>query len=115
VFIASEGDTAAEPAINPFVNEYSLVGELLQELPVPDKFLPDPENEQGIRNNLAFESLTLSPDESVLYVATENTLAQDNEELENRSTNFKFVPWENVAKAFPEPLLSDPTGYNPRD
>lgn len=77
LFIASEGDAAAEPPIDPFVNEYSLTGALLRELPVPDKYLPDPANGRGIRNNLAFESLTLSPAEGFLYVATENALAQD--------------------------------------
>jgi myo-inositol-hexaphosphate 3-phosphohydrolase len=41
-------------------------------------------------------------------------VAEDDEELENRSTNFKFVPWESVANAFPEPLLIDSTSYNPR-
>jgi myo-inositol-hexaphosphate 3-phosphohydrolase len=41
-------------------------------------------------------------------------VAEDDEELENRSTNFKFVPWESVANAFPEPLLVDPTSFNPR-
>jgi myo-inositol-hexaphosphate 3-phosphohydrolase len=41
-------------------------------------------------------------------------LAEDDEEIENRSTNFKFVPWENVANGFPEPLLIAPDGYDPR-
>lgn len=37
----------------------------------------------------------------------------DGEELENNSTNFKYVPWESVATAFESDLLIDP-GYNPR-
>ena len=41
-------------------------------------------------------------------------VVQDDEELENNSTNFKFVPWENVAGAFPRPLMVDPYSYNPR-
>ncbi|EGV27924.1 3-phytase [Thiorhodococcus drewsii AZ1] len=39
---------------------------------------------------------------------------QDEEELENDSTNFKFIPWENVAKSFPEPLIMEPRTYDPR-
>jgi myo-inositol-hexaphosphate 3-phosphohydrolase len=38
----------------------------------------------------------------------------DDEELENNSTNFKYVPWDGVANAFPEPLLIDTSSYNPR-
>ena len=32
---------------------------------------------KGIRNNLAFESLTITPDEKNLFTATENSLIQD--------------------------------------
>ncbi|MEO0490755.1 MAG: phytase, partial [Cyanobacteria bacterium J06659_2] len=40
---------------------------------------------------------------------------EDDEELENNSTNFKLVPWENVAEAFPNPLDIDTTSYDPRN
>lgn len=76
VFISSEGDVEARPQVNPFVNQFSLTGEQLRELPIPNKFLPTT-GEQGIRNNLAFESLAITPDQKFLYTATENALAQD--------------------------------------
>ncbi len=76
LWISSEGD--ANQLINPFVNEFSINGELLDELPVPDKFLPTADQTTGIRNNLAFESLTISPDNRFLYTATENALFQDS-------------------------------------
>jgi len=41
-------------------------------------------------------------------------VAPDDEELENDNTNFKFIPWENVANAFSPPLLIDPAGGDPR-
>ncbi|MBD2771753.1 phytase [Iningainema tapete] len=93
VFISSEGE--ANPAVgrvtNPFINEFSLTtGEQLRSLPVPRKFLPVVQDTNGngivdagdtqvsgIRNNLAFESLTISPDQKTLYTATENALFQD--------------------------------------
>jgi 3-phytase len=75
VFISSEGD--ANNLINPFVNEFSLAGQQFQELPVPAAFLPTADGTSGIRNNLAFESLTLSPNGRYLFTATENALAQD--------------------------------------
>jgi len=73
LYIASEG--VASTGIAPFVNEFSLAGQQLSELPIDAKFLSAAAS--GIRPNLAFESLTLSPDGRYLYTATENALFQD--------------------------------------
>jgi hypothetical protein len=76
IFIASEGDV--KKSVNPFIKEFSLSsGQANTTLPIPDKFLPDPKNQQGIRNNLAFESLTITPNNQSLFTATENALIQD--------------------------------------
>ncbi|MBD2521927.1 esterase-like activity of phytase family protein [Nostoc sp. FACHB-133] len=76
IFISSEGDTAK--LINPFIKEFSLSsGKEITTLPIPNKFLPDKAGKQGIRNNLAFESLTITPDKKNLFTATENALIQD--------------------------------------
>jgi hypothetical protein len=76
VFISSEGDV--RQLINPFIKEFALTsGKFIRELPIPRKFLPDPKGQQGIRNNLAFESLTITPDNQHLFTATENALIQD--------------------------------------
>lgn len=76
VFISSEGDV--RQLINPFIKEFSLSsGKLLTTLSIPQKFLPDKNSQQGIRNNLAFESLTITPDHQHLFTATENALIQD--------------------------------------
>jgi 5'/3'-nucleotidase SurE len=77
LYISSEGD--ANRLIDPFVNQFSLAGEQLSELPVDDKFLPTADQSSGIRNNLAFESLTITPDNRYLYTATENALYQDGD------------------------------------
>lgn len=78
LFVSSEGE--AEPAAgritSPFVNQFSLTGNQLSALPVAGKFLPVP-TESGVRNNLAFESLTITPDQKSLFTATENALVQD--------------------------------------
>ncbi len=42
-------------------------------------------------------------------------LVQDDDELENVNSNFKLVPWENIANAFPTPLNIDTTSYDPRN
>ncbi|MDJ0552975.1 MAG: phytase [Microcoleaceae cyanobacterium MO_207.B10] len=75
LFISSEGNV--NEGIDPFVNLFSLTGEQLNELTIPDKFLPNEDGTQGIRNNLAFESLTITPNQRYLYTATENSLVQD--------------------------------------
>jgi hypothetical protein len=76
VFISSEGD--AKKLVNPFIKEFSLSsGKEIATLPIPNKFLPDKTKKQGIRNNLAFESLTITPDKKHLFTATENALIQD--------------------------------------
>lgn len=75
VFVSSEGDV--DRRINPFIKEFSLDGKLLKTLLIPDLFLPDDKGTKGIRNNLAFESLTLTPDKKYLFTATENALVQD--------------------------------------
>jgi phosphodiesterase/alkaline phosphatase D-like protein len=93
VFISSEGEAnpAAGRVTDPFVNEYDLkTGAFLRSLSVPRKFLPivqdtnsngviDAADTQtaGIRNNLAFESLTITPDQRYLFTATEDALFQD--------------------------------------
>lgn len=93
VFITSEGEVnlAAGRVTNPFVNEFDLAtGQQIRALPVPTKFLPVVQDTNGdglintgdtqtagIRNNLAFESLTITPDQRFLFTATENALFQD--------------------------------------
>jgi len=92
VFISSEGQVSGSIASvqNPFVNEFNLTtGQQIRALPVPTKFNPaivdtntngniDPgEQTAGVRNNLAFEIVTLTPDKKFLFTATENALVQD--------------------------------------
>ena len=92
LFISSEGD--ANNLINPFVNEFSINGQQIAELPVPDKFNPTANQSSGIRNNAAFESLTITPNQRYLYTATENALFQDgsaaNVEQESLSRIIKY-------------------------
>lgn len=72
-WVSSEGWAAR--GVDPFVAEIRLDGRTLRTLELPDRFLP--RDGRGVRDNLGFESLTLSPDGSSLFVATENALAQD--------------------------------------
>jgi len=73
LWVSSEG--AAKEAADPFVAQVRLDGRTLRTLELPARFAPG--EDRGVRDNLAFESLTLSPDGASLFVATENALAQD--------------------------------------
>lgn len=76
LYLSSEGD--ARNLIDPFVQRIDAVtGSTLAELPVPAKYSPTADQTSGIRNNLAFEALTLTPDGNTLYTGLENALYQD--------------------------------------
>lgn len=77
LFITSEGNSLVSPPIDPFVNRINLVGKENRALPVPEKFLPDGTGTRGVRFNLAFESLTATPNRAYLYTGTEGALQQD--------------------------------------
>lgn len=77
LFVTSEGATNVTPPLDPFVNRYNLTGRQTKAAPVPDKFLPDTAGTQGVRNNLGFESLNVTPDHRTLVTAAEGALAQD--------------------------------------
>lgn len=79
IFISSEGNRpAVGPQVDPFINRFNIAtGVQNAVLPIPAKFLlngvgPD----TGIVNNLAFESLTVTPN-GTLVTAIENALIQD--------------------------------------
>ncbi|WP_413259934.1 esterase-like activity of phytase family protein [Floridanema fluviatile] len=99
LFISSEG--ATRELISPFIGEFDLkTGKLTQNLPIPETYIPDSNNEQqkGIQNNLGFESLTLNPTGSLpasgepirLFTVTESALMQDKDPLEkDEQGNYK--------------------------
>ncbi|MCA3240484.1 MAG: esterase-like activity of phytase family protein [Rubrivivax sp.] len=80
---SNEGQRAAAGLQDPTVREMSASGVYLRDFAVPGRFAPTGSvagtapGDRGIRNNLAFESLTLSTDGLTLYTATENALVQD--------------------------------------
>lgn len=84
VFISSEGDASQD--IAPFIGEFDLAtGQKKVDIPIPRRYLPDTtENTKGVRNNLAFESLTINQtglvdvDPFRLFTATESATIQDD-------------------------------------
>lgn len=105
IFVSSEGDAAK--GINPFIKEFSLDSGLeISSLAIPEKFLPSQDKKRGIRNNLAFESLTITPDKKYLFTATENALIQDGEEAKpNQSSLCRILRYNLGTKKLEKEFL----------
>ncbi len=81
LLVSSERDRENRP----WVKRFSLDGSALGELPIPARFMTAtepgtdgrPRVVRGIRNNLAFEGMALTPSNQTLYLANEQALAQD--------------------------------------
>jgi len=74
--VCSERDSSNAP----WIRRYTHTGELTATLPIPEKFIPAFEGNvqvRGVRENLAFEAATITPDGSTLYVANQQALVQD--------------------------------------
>jgi uncharacterized repeat protein (TIGR01451 family) len=132
VFISSEGEVnpGAGRVTNPFVKEFDLAtGQELRSLNVPKKFLPvvqdtnsngvvDAGDTQtaGVRNNLAFESLTITPNQKTLYTATENSLFQDGSVADPTTGTRSRILQYNLATGQPEKeylYITDPVAVPP--
>jgi hypothetical protein len=75
LFIASEGDASA--GVEPFVAVFGAEGRMMEPLGLPPGFeVGDGEN-SGVRDNLAFESLAITPDGRYVFTGTESALLQD--------------------------------------
>ena len=79
VYISSEGVQTVEPRQPPAINIYNRRVDYAGSLPVSEKFVPAPTGPvtRGVRPNAGFESLSITPDERTLFVATEQPLVQD--------------------------------------
>jgi hypothetical protein len=76
LFMSSEGNTLASPIIEPFIRRYNGNGRVTADLPIPDQYTPNG-IDHGVRFNLAFESLNVTPDGHSLVTAGEGALFQD--------------------------------------
>lgn len=77
LLVSTEGDDDTTPLSDPEIMRFNPVGRQTDEIPVPDKFLYTVDDGNHVRDNLGFESLTVSPNGHVLYAATENALVND--------------------------------------
>jgi len=75
--LTRRGDLLVSSETEPSIRRFSTSGELLEELPVPRRFLVAPAG--GGRDNQTFESLALSPNGRSLFAANEGFLIPDGE------------------------------------
>jgi predicted extracellular nuclease len=75
LFLASEG--VPHRGVNPLIGRFRLDGSLKGTQDLPEHYLPDAGGTRGVRDNLGFEGLAVSPDGSRLFAAAENALLQD--------------------------------------
>ena len=110
---SSEGD--ATQLIGTSVMQATAGGRTTATLTPPAYYAPTANNTSGIRNNLAFEGLTYTPDGS-LYAALENSLNQDgpNASLTTGSANRVLRLDPNTGAALAEYVyLTDPIPFAP--
>ncbi len=75
LLISSEG--YVERGVQPSIRELGLDGEEIRAYRIPRRWRAKERRPQGVRHNLAFESLTVLPDGRSFFTANENALFQD--------------------------------------
>ncbi len=81
--LTRRGDLLASSETEPSIRRFSIDGELLEELPVPQKFKVAPEGQA--QRNQTFESLALAPNGRSLFTAVEGPLAPDGRTAEGEN------------------------------
>ena len=75
LFVCSEG--VPHRGIPPLVGRFSLGGRMLEEMPLPSHYLSDGDGGRGVRDNLGFEGIAITPGGDRIVLAAENALLQD--------------------------------------
>ncbi len=81
--LTRRGDLLASSETEPSIRRFDLDGNLLEELPVPQKFKVAPEGQA--QRNQTFESLALAPNGRSLFTAVEGPLAPDGRTAEGEN------------------------------
>lgn len=110
IALTRNGDLFISSETEPSIRRFSLEGELLEELPVPQRFLLAPEG--GGRTNQTFEALSLSPNNRSLFTANEGYLVPDGETADG-SDRIRILRYEDRGPGGFEPAeefyyLADP-------
>lgn len=99
-FMSSEGNIFANPILDPFIRRYNRNGEVTADLPIPDKYIPNGVD-KGVRFNLSFESLNVTPNGRVLATAGEGALFQDGPASTFTNSSFARILQYDLRKRKP--------------
>jgi hypothetical protein len=92
LLVATEGDVERNPILQPGVLEFDREGALLRTYEVPQRFrIEGSPPVSGVRDNLGFESLAISPDGKTVFAGTEGTLIQDGPVADASSSEFSRI------------------------
>ena len=114
IYISSEGEAKVGQA--PFVAEFDRAGQFVRELPLPARYRPAKGAAVGVRNNLGFEALSLTPDGRYLLAGTENGLAQESPAAApGVPSRTRLLRWDLERAGPPEEFLYvvDPVSVTP--
>jgi hypothetical protein len=100
LFMSSEGNILADPIIDPFIRRYNRNGRVTADLPIPDQYIPNGVD-HGVRFNLAFESLNVTPDGHSLVTAGEGALFQDGPASTFTNSSLARILTYDVPKRLP--------------
>ena len=100
LFMSSEGNILSNPIIDPFIKRYNHNGRVTATLPIPDKYIPNGVD-KGVRFNLSFESLNLTPDGRSLVTAGEGALFQDGPASTFTNSSFARILVYDLSKRTP--------------
>ncbi len=111
LLITSEGSLRGKTIYPPRIITFSSEGKYINDLLIDEKFTPVRDNGyfvSGIRDNLAFEPISVSPSNNFLFFSTEDSLVQDGDVAtlkapstirisKYKSTGTTFVPMTEYA------------------
>lgn len=104
IFVSSEGDARVGQA--PFVDEFDRAGRFVRELPLPARYRPTVDGTTGVRHNLGFEALSLTPDGRYLLSGVENGLAQESPAAApGVASRARILRWDLESGGPPEEFL----------
>ena len=104
IYVSSEGEAKVGQA--PFVDEFDLAGHFVRELPLPARYRPVVGQAVGVRDNLGFEALSLSPDGRYLFAGAENGLAQEGPAAApGVNSRARILRWDLERSGAPEEYL----------
>ena len=90
-FWTSEGH--ADEGVNPFVREMTLEGAYIRDFNLPEKYFIG--EGTGIRDNLAFEALTVMADQKSILLSIEGPLIQDGPEADaKQGANVRLLQFD---------------------